>query len=90
MKLELIIKSIVKIKETSIPRSGIHESVILTKKRKLFNKAVIRHAAQENKRFYITIFVVPKKQKRRGTILNVKLLNQLELTLIPKSIWLPF
>lgn len=34
MKLELIIKSIVKIKETSIPRSGIHESVILTKKRK--------------------------------------------------------
>lgn len=45
MKLELIIKSIVKIKETSIPRSGIHESVILTKKRKLFNKAVIRHAA---------------------------------------------
>lgn len=79
LKLEFIIQPVLRLKETSVPRYGIHESVILTEINTLLGKSVIEPvpANQENAGFYSTIFVVPKKQGGLRTILNLKPLNQL-------------
>lgn len=79
LKLEFIIQPVLKIKETSVPRYGIQESVISTEINTLLGKDVIEpvSASQENAGFYSIIFVVPKKQGGLRTILNLKPLNQL-------------
>lgn len=57
LKLEFLIQPRLKIRETSVPRYGIHESVILTEINTLLGKDVIEPvpASQENAGFYSTI-----------------------------------
>ncbi|VDI47322.1 Hypothetical predicted protein [Mytilus galloprovincialis] len=79
LKLEFMSHPCLNIKETSVPRYGIHESVILTEISVLLEKNVIEHVpvGQENLGYYSTVFVVPKRQGGLRPILNLKPLNQI-------------
>ncbi|VDI48308.1 Hypothetical predicted protein [Mytilus galloprovincialis] len=79
LKLEFMSHPCLNIKETSVPRYDIHESVILTEISVLLEKNVIEHVpvGQENLGYYSTVFVVPKRQGGLQPILNLKPLNQI-------------
>ncbi|VDH96697.1 Hypothetical predicted protein [Mytilus galloprovincialis] len=69
LKLEFMSHPCLNIKETSVPRYGIHESVILTEISVLLEKNVIEHVpvGQENLGYYSTVFRSSKTTRRFAT-----------------------